>query len=321
LEDYLRPYTIPPQWYLEAPGAHLVFLIGVVKPCRILHETTPFLRLGARRGSLLAAQAHLLATETIPGTVVPLVDFRGWHGGYFHWFLDFLPRVLVAERHHHRNGAEVRLLVPERLTAWQAETLARLGSPGGSVLHYKPRARGTNIRCHSLLAASSHRHQHATEAPFNAISPIHLRQLAKRLGSAGNGNAAVDLPRRLFVGRSGAKSRRIANEPEVSTYLESHGFCTIQLEKLSLSEQISLFHHATHVIAVHGAGLTNLMHATQISALELFASAHGIRPDYFQIASILKLRYYFHCLPSVNSFHDIHLPRQVIDDFLSITSP
>lgn len=318
LEPYIQPFTIPPQRYLEAPGAHLVSMIGIAKPCRILHETTPFLRLGARKACLLGAKSYLHATETISDTVVPLVDFRGWHRGFFHWFLDFLPRVLVAEQHHQRTGAQIRLLVPERLTAWQSESLARLDSPVGSMLHYKPRARGTNIRCQSLIATSDHRHQHATEAPFDAISPIHLKQLAKRLGSAWNGAATIGLPRRVFVSRSGAKSRRIINEPEVSSYLEAHGFCTIQLEKLSLSEQINLFHHATHVIAVHGAGLTNLMHATQSSVLELFAAEHGIRPDYFQIASILHLHYYFYCLPSQNSSHDIHLPRKLMDEFLSI---
>ncbi|MBW4530447.1 MAG: glycosyltransferase family 61 protein [Aphanothece saxicola GSE-SYN-MK-01-06B] len=293
-------------------------MIGLAKPCRILHETTPFLRLGTRKACLLAAKSYLHATETISDAVVPLVDFRGWHRGFFHWFLDFLPRVLVAEHHHQRTGAQVHLLVPERLTAWQSESLARLSSPVGSLIPYKPRAGGTNIRCRSLIAASAHRHQHATEAPFDAISPIHLKQLAKRLGSASNGGATMGLPRRVFVSRRGAKSRRIINEPDVSSYLEGHGFCTIQLEKLSLSEQIHLFRQATHIIAVHGAGLTNLMHATQSTVLELFASAHGIRPDYFQIASILNLGYFFHCLPSLNSFHDIHLPLELVDDFLSI---
>ena len=173
LEPYIHPFTIPPQRYVEASGAHLVSMIGMAKPCRILHETTPFLRLGARKACLLAAKSYLQATETISDAVVPLVDFRGWHQGFFHWFLDVLPRVLVAEQHHQRTGAQVRLLVPERLTAWQSESLARLNSPVVSLLPFKPRARGTNIRCQSLIAAASHRHQHATEAPFAAISPIH----------------------------------------------------------------------------------------------------------------------------------------------------
>jgi len=320
LADHLRSYTIPPQWYVEAHGAHLVSLIGIAKPCRILHETTPFLRLGARTSLLLGARSHLIATETIPTTAVPLVDFRGWHQLYFHWFLDVLPRVLVAEWHRGHTGAEVRLLVPERLSAWQAESLARLGYAPGDLLHIRQRPRGSNIRTRVLLAASSHRHQHATEAPFDAISPQHLRQLARRLraGAGGRDPEGAGLPRRLFVSRRGANSRRITNESEVSDFLENHGFSTIQLEKLSLAEQISLFQNATHIIAVHGAGLTNLMHARQCSVLELFASNHGIRPDFFQIASIMQLTYFFHCLPSLNEYHDIHLPLGLVDDFLSI---
>ena len=41
-------------------------------------------------------------------------------------------------------------------------------------------------------------------------------------------------------------------------------------------------------------------------------------PDYFQIASIQKLDYYFHCLPSLNGSHDIHLPLHLMDDFLAV---
>ncbi|MFM7395226.1 MAG: glycosyltransferase family 61 protein [Cyanobium sp.] len=207
--------------------------------------------------------------------------------------------------------------------AGSAEHLAdRITGPAGApprcLLPYRPRAGGTNIRCHSLLAAASHRHQHASEAPFDAISPIHLKQLAQRLGSVESGCTASGLPRRVFVSSRGATSRRIANESEISSHLEGCGFSTIQLEKLSLPEQIRLFRNATHVIGVHGAGFTNLMHASNCSVLELFASAHGIRPDYFQIASIQKLSYHFHSLSSLNSSHDIHLPRQLIDDFLAI---
>lgn len=323
LADHLRPYTIPPQSYVAAEGGHLVCLVGVAQPCRILHETTPFLRLGGRSALLLAARRHLFATETIPTAVMPLVDFRGWHRLYFHWFLDLLPRVLVAEWHRRHSGAEVRLLVPERLNAWQAESLARLATSPDAPLQVRHRPGSSNIRTQALLAASSHRHQHATEAPFDAISPRQLRQLARRLkaGATQSGPQRSGLPRRLFVSRQGANSRRIANEQDVAALLEKHGFSTIQLEKLSLSEQINLFENATHIIAVHGAGLTNLLYATQCTVLELFASEHGIRPDFFQIASILQLAYFFYCLPSMNEFHDIHLPLELVDDFLAIAPP
>jgi capsular polysaccharide biosynthesis protein len=58
---------------------------------------------------------------------------------------------------------------------------------------------------------------------------------------------------------------------------------------LTLEEQIDLFSNATHVIGVHGAGLTNLIHARTAAVLELFAENHGLRPDYFQIRCIHEL--------------------------------
>lgn len=103
-------------------------LSGVIKPLQIIHETTPFLRLKGWKAVGLAAQAHLGGRRPVPATLCPLVDFRGWRE-YFHWFLDFLPRVFVTEHHHRTAGAEVRFLVPVPLEAWRRNLWPILASP------------------------------------------------------------------------------------------------------------------------------------------------------------------------------------------------
>jgi hypothetical protein len=318
IADFLTPFTLPPLYYVEAPQAHLVSLVGVVRPFQILHETTPFLRLEGLRALRLACRAHLPASARVPGILCSLVDFRGWRG-YFHWFLDFLPRVLAAEHHSRNTAAPVKFLVPASLTSWQAESLARLKIPDDARIAHDPSAGRSNILAQVLLAASSHRHQHCNGAPFDAISPLTVRELRQRLHRSTDDSLARELPRKVFVSRRGANSRRISNESEVSAYLESKGFASIQLEKLSLAEQIVLFRHATHVIALHGAGLTNLIHADRCAVLELFPSGHGIRPDYYQLASIHDLPYFFRALPSLNGNHDVQIAISMLDDFLALT--
>jgi capsular polysaccharide biosynthesis protein len=63
--------------------------------------------------------------------------------------------------------------------------------------------------------------------------------------------------RKIVVLRPGAVSRRIQNSDELMLNLK--GWETVVLEKLSIQEQMKTFAEASHVVAAHGAGLTNLL--------------------------------------------------------------
>ncbi len=63
---------------------------------------------------------------------------------------------------------------------------------------------------------------------------------------------------KVYIDRSNATKRRIINEVEIKEYLLSKNFICAKLEELTVDEQLILFRNATHVIAVHGAGLTNI---------------------------------------------------------------
>lgn len=63
--------------------------------------------------------------------------------------------------------------------------------------------------------------------------------------------------RKVVVLRQGAVTRRIQNSDELMLNLK--GWETVVLEKMSIREQIKTFAEASHVVAAHGAGLTNLL--------------------------------------------------------------
>lgn len=320
LADYLREFSISPISYIESGSARLVSLIGVENHYRIIHETTPFLRLATNRRLKLCAQSCLPASENVDSALCSLVDFRGLHALYYHWFLDCLPRIFAAEHHLETTGQPCCFLVPAQLAPWQEESLHRLGyGSSDRILRHSPQ-RHANIRTPCLIAASSHRHQHATRAPFDALSPATIRQLRSRLCSPIDEGNHPDLPRKIFITRNRASSRRLLNTEAISSHLQARGFSSIDLEGLSLSEQIALFQHASHIVAVHGAGLTNLLYAREASVLEIFSLQHGVRPDYFQIACINLLNYFHYACPSVNASNDIHLDPSVLDQFLEATS-
>ncbi len=65
--------------------------------------------------------------------------------------------------------------------------------------------------------------------------------------------------RRLYISRTDTKQRRLLNEDEVIYRVEKAGFECCSLSDKSLSDQIELFSQATHIVAPHGAGLTNIV--------------------------------------------------------------
>ena len=66
---------------------------------------------------------------------------------------------------------------------------------------------------------------------------------------------------RIYVSRRLAVRRHLSNEDEFLPLLKKHKFRKVYLEQMTITEQVKLFRTATHVIAAHGAGLTNVLFA------------------------------------------------------------
>jgi hypothetical protein len=106
---------------------------------------------------------------------------------------------------------------------------------------------------------------------------------------------AAPLPggeRRLFLTRSRHRSRHLENEREVRGGLASLGFEAVDTEDLSLNEQIALFAEASSVVAVHGAGLANLIFriGAPLRLTELFSSDY-IAPQFAWLAKEFGFHY------------------------------
>ena len=319
IEPFLEPIRLDPQGYGVHPDMRLVspLPVGVNRRLQIVEETLHLIELDAGRRRSLRLRALLPARERLGGAVCSLVDSRNWCGSYYHWFLDALPRLLYAEDHSHRSGEEVRLIVPRQLNRWQRDSLALLGVKEPMLLPWRPPGAG-GVAVERLLAGVAHRWQRQGGAPFDAASPWAVRWLADRL-SAAVPDPATDLPRRLWLSRRGVASRGVVNEEAVLELLSPHGFVSVQTETLSLAEQIALFRGATHVVAPHGASLTNLMHMRGGSVLELFQEGHGVRPDFFQLAMISGCDYRHALCPSSEPGYHITVTLQVIRDFLALS--
>ena len=100
-------------------------------------------------------------------------------------------------------------------------------------------------------------------------------------------------PKRLYISRSKAASRRIANEDELLPLLDEKGFSVVCLEDLLLQHQIELFANADIVCGGHGSGLTNIFFCKPASTLiEIY---HPQSPEicWWSWASISSVAYYY----------------------------
>jgi len=77
--------------------------------------------------------------------------------------------------------------------------------------------------------------------------------------------------RNIYITRASAKYRKLSNESEIIEILEKHNYEIIDLDKISVAEQITTFGQAKKIIGIHGAGLANLFFASpKTKLLEIF---------------------------------------------------
>jgi capsular polysaccharide biosynthesis protein len=142
------------------------------------------------------------------------------------------------------------------------------------------------------------------DAPFDAQDPEVCVWLRDRFRIALNLSVS-GLRRKIIISRSLATSRRILNEQELVRTLECDGFELHCLERMTFEEQARLFSSASHIVAAHGSGLTNLLFANDVRVCELFSKGHGVRSEYFQISAALGHQYNCMIVDDVNDQHDI----------------
>ena len=328
LSEFIKPFEIAPSYYVEAKDARLVSrqLVGIENRCKVIEEMIPFGKLSKRTRLKLYALSCLPPSHTVETTLCSLINPWGRHNSYYHWFLDCLPVVFAIEKYASLTGKPVKLLVPRHLKEWQSKSLSQLGYEGDSLLPFTPGKGYISIKARSVVASHSHRCQKGSSVrrakagvPFDAVSPSAIAELKERLTPKKSELRDSLLPKKILISRREATSRRLINEDDVLSLLSRYGFEAITLDGLSLSTQIELFKNATHIVAVHGAGLTNILHSYQASVLEIHSLDHGIRPDYFQIASLNRCKYFFYACESQGVDKDVSISMNVIRDFLDAT--
>lgn len=195
---------------------------------------------------------------------------------YYHFLLESLPAAAIAVRTPALSGCK---LIFSRLSKWQNEALRMAGVPEDRVLeleNLKPGGKETDY----LRFADA---WIPVDLPFALACAVARWMLPA--------DRRVKRGARYYISRGGGGHilQRLRNEDEVIAAFEARGFTPVLAERLSFREQVELFARAEIIAGVHGAGLTNALHAPEQSWLIEVVNASCVNEKAMNHAAVQRL--------------------------------
>lgn len=235
--------------------------------------------------TLKSAYDDIKALQKLPanlgGTAIVLNDtFSG--DNYCHWMLDWCARVLIAQTKFNkidwiccrisRKGFQeeflrligikpLSILIDEGVRWWKFDQVLLVDNEKIALTHPAWSA-----------------NEHVVALVRNAVMSKLPDRPSKRS--------------RIYISRSDVgRKRSIINEVEVVNVLKRFGFDVLTLSPMTLLEQAEIFSNCEVVVAVHGAGLTNVLFMPQKSVvIEMFHYRFGSQA-YCKLANSLDIDY------------------------------
>lgn len=206
--------------------------------------------------------------------------FPSWYHNYYHWMVDVLPRLMYLKN---LDDQTIPVCVGDSIsrTAYDAIVIALGDERRIKVLD------GTHLFKSAIIPTN-------ISESFDVSKPVitYLRETfsSKTVLKNINQNA---LPKKIYISRSDARLRRIANEDEIVDMLQSRGFSILSLSNMKILEQVALFKNADIIVTHHGAALTNLVFCSKNAhVIEIYQEGH-FNPSFYRIACNLSLNYSF----------------------------
>jgi capsular polysaccharide biosynthesis protein len=200
--------------------------------------------------------AALGPIRDVPGRSVVV----GSGANHYHWLIDYLPRLLLAQKY--AGGAWPKVVINSDPTEVQLESLRLAGIGREQMVEVGP---DESVRCEQalfpwLLAQNT--------LPHPALVDL-LRALFERPRALGS--------RRVYLSRRDARSRRLSNESELIELITQHGFEVHVPGAMKLQAQMDVCAEAAVLLAVHGAAMANMVFCPpKATVIEIFTPAFKV---------------------------------------------
>ena len=267
-----------PTFVLTMPRGRVAGYFGsVITPDDGLLTEASFGFVDDDRHHPIRRQLTLGNLERLEGTAAT-VTF-GHADAYYHWLFDVIPRLEILRRAGWDEKRWDHLVVNGAGAAYERETLSRFGVPADRIREVHV---GTQVVADRLVVPSA--------VGVCGDVPVWAAQLLReRLLPA---QPTAGPPLRLYISRSDAVQRRVADEDRLVARLESIGFTCLTLSGRPLDEQIELFSRAEVVVGPHGGGLSNLVWCDPGTAVVELYGHDYVNPVFWKLSGTLGLRHH-----------------------------
>jgi hypothetical protein len=207
--------------------------------------------------------------------VVSIRMIKGAEKNYWHFLSDMLGIIVLIDQHNF--PADIPLVITKELADKKFFQQVVAFSP-------KLQKRNWVIQDKEYILAD--------QVFFCQKMPNHKSQLEGLLNMLDIPDSEKSKNRKVYVKRSPERIRFIKNSEEIEAVVTRHGFEIIDCDNLAFSEQVKLFSECSHIIGIHGAGLTNIIWRKNapMKVLELFP-VNYVHPGYFWIAKAFEKDY------------------------------
>jgi capsular polysaccharide biosynthesis protein len=246
--------------------------------------------------------------ELVNNLIIPLAFYLDWN--YYHWLMEAILRLSTQDK---ETLKKAKIVLNKPILNFQEESLKFLFDLSNEQIHCQ---QNKVLKASTILLAPFQHIRNSQTQRTNLYNPTVIQKVnALASSKAIKSNTA----KKIIISRESATERRIAN---IHLLLEEFkDFELIQLENKTFEEQVNLFHNAEVIIATHGAGLTNLLWATQkLVLIELFPKERLIRDAFyfFQITSALKINHHVFIYDSVNRHQDCLINDELLSSISKI---
>ena len=278
---------------IGAPSGATYFTreIAVVPDCAVLGHVGAVTRIGDgavlyRRAARapnwnLAKPKRLKSRHFGSGLVTSLLGTKQ----YYHFFEKLLPLLGYLDQHHSADRP-LTVLVPA------------LGPPFQWPICKAIEAAYPGVEFVSLAVgerAEVDRYLWLYDLADNAEWLPVTARAAARLGAVLRASYGLPKPaggELLFVSRGRTPLRRLMNEAELEAIAAHRGFRRFEAMATDHREQVRRFGNADVIVAVHGAGLANLLFARPGAVVIEMFPGNFIKSTYLWLSSRLNLRHY-----------------------------
>lgn len=243
----------------------------------------------------------------------------GWHKSYFHFMFDVLPRIQLALERQTELEVKPTIIVDASAREPHYRRFMELLQAQSSQVRVVEINENSLLFPRSVFTVSGLRDYRGTDRKrWDRIHPQSLGLVNRFFEPHGptKSEASYNANRRIYISRDLAASRKTINETRIWSVLKEFGFERIYLENISIRAQIDLFREVDLVVAVHGAGLSNLAFADRPKVFEIFSPGHRVRPEYFQLTTLVGGSYFYSVGTDDAAQNGVQVPERAVYRFL-----